>query len=137
MRLLCPCPFATQMFQLPSVTVTIIAATRTYRSLAEFAGGSTEMYYFLRSLSSPGSFLSMTRSTLEGLPENDNRVSKIRWNNPAPIVHSQNAISVDTSHLQYPTSQTSLSVGAQLSDKPPELSVGSDLESAVENHVPS
>ena len=117
--------------------VMIIAATRTYRSLAEFAGGPTEMYYFLRFLSSPGSFLSMTRSTSEGLPKNNNIVSKIRWNNPAPIAHSQNAISVDTSHLQYPTSQTSLSVGAQLSDKPPELSAGGNLESAVENQVPT
>ena len=48
-RLLClgPGPFATQMFQLPSVITMTIAATRTYRSLLNFAGGSTNMYYFL------------------------------------------------------------------------------------------
>ena len=53
-------PFATQMFQLPSVTTMIIAATRTYRSLAEFAGGTTEMYYFSKIPLLPRLFLSMT-----------------------------------------------------------------------------
>ena len=52
--------FATQMFQLPSVTTMIIAATQTYRSLAEFAGGTTEMYYFFKISLLQRSFLSIT-----------------------------------------------------------------------------
>ena len=46
-------PFATQMFQLPSVITMTIAATRTYRSLLNFVGGPTNMYYFLWFPSSP------------------------------------------------------------------------------------
>jgi hypothetical protein len=41
-------------------------------------------------------------------------------------------VAVDTAYEQYPTSQTMLSAGAQQGDKPHELSVGSDLECAIE-----
>ncbi|KAH9988675.1 hypothetical protein BJV77DRAFT_729065 [Russula vinacea] len=54
------------MFQLPSVITMTIAATRTYRSLLNFAGGSTNI-------------------TLENISNNVNKVSKIQWNNSAPI----------------------------------------------------
>jgi hypothetical protein len=45
--------FATQMFQLPSVITNTIAATRIYRSLADYTFESSNMYsYILRFLSS-------------------------------------------------------------------------------------
>ena len=60
--------FSTQMFQLPSVITNTIAATRIYRSLAEYSFDSPNMYYcILRSLTSPaliivgGFFLQLTR----------------------------------------------------------------------------
>jgi hypothetical protein len=46
--------FSTQMFQLPSVITNTIAATRIYRSLADYTFGTSNMYYYiLRFLSSP------------------------------------------------------------------------------------
>lgn len=66
-----------------------------------------------------------------------NKVSEIRWNNPAPDTLDQSAITVDTLNMQHPTSQTSLSVSAQQEDKPHELSVHADLENAIVDHVPT
>jgi hypothetical protein len=46
--------FETQMFLFPSVIANTIAATRIYRSLADYAFESSSMYcYILLSLSSP------------------------------------------------------------------------------------
>ncbi len=56
----------------------------------------------------------------------------MKWNNPAPVSLNQIEVAVDTTYEQYPTSRTTLSVGAQQSDKPHELSVGSVLESVIE-----
>ena len=66
------------------------------------------------------------------LSKGDNKVSEIKWNNPAPDTLDQSANTVETSNMQYPMSQTSLSVSVQQSDKPQELSVHGDLESAIE-----
>jgi hypothetical protein len=100
------------MFQLPSVITNTIAATRIYRSLVDYTLESSNMYYYiLPSLSSPaliifgGSFCSSLK-----------RIE----------------VAVDTAYEQYPTSRTTTSVGAQRGDKPRELSVGSDLECAIE-----
>ena len=56
----------------------------------------------------------------------------MKWNNPAPVSLNQIEVAVDTTYEPYPTSRTTLSVGAQQSDKPHELSVGSVLESVIE-----
>jgi len=124
------------MFQLPSVITNTIAATRIYRSLADYTFGSSNMYcYILRFLFSPaliivgGSFC----STLDpGFPKSDTKASKMKWNNLAPISLNRIEVAVDTACEQYPTSQSTLSVDAQQGDKPHELSIGSDLECAIE-----
>jgi hypothetical protein len=64
------------------------------------------------------------------------KVSKIKWNNSAPISIDRSEVAVDTAHEQHATSPTTLSVGAQRGDNPHELSVDGDLESAIESHVP-
>ena len=61
-----------------------------------------------------------------GFSKSDTGVSKIRWDNPAPISLNQIEVAVDTAYEQYPTSRTALSVGAQQSDKPHELSVSNE-----------
>jgi hypothetical protein len=124
------------MFQLPSVITNTIAATRIYRSLADYTLESTHMYYYIpRFLSSPaliivgGSFCS---SLDAGFSKNDSKVSKTKWSNHAPISFNRIEVAVDTAFEQYPTSRTTFSVDAQQVDKPHELSVGSDLEYAIE-----
>jgi hypothetical protein len=61
----------------------------------------------------------------------------MKWNNPTPISLNRIEVAVDTAYEQYPGSGTTLSVGAQQSDKPHELSVGSDLpaECAIETGI--
>jgi len=123
------------MFQLPSVITNTIAATRIYRSLADYTSESTDMYYALRLLSSPALTIvdGSLCSTLDGgHTKSDTKVSKMKWNNPSPISLNQIEVAVDTTYEQHPTSRTTFSVGAQQSDKPRALSVGSDLESVIE-----
>jgi hypothetical protein len=65
-----------------------------------------------------------------GFSNSDNKVSKMKWSNPAPISLDRIEVAVDTAYERYPTSRTTLSVDAQHGDKPHELIVGSDLECA-------
>jgi hypothetical protein len=127
------------MFQLPSVTTNTIAATRIYRSLADYNFGSPNMYcYILRLLSSPALIIvgcSFCSSLDADFPTSETKASKMKWSNPAPISLNRIEVAVDTSHEQYPTSRTTLSVGAQQGDKPHELSVGSDLEGTIETGI--
>jgi len=93
------------------------------------------MYYILRLISSPALIIvdGSLRSSLDGdLSKSDTKVSKMKWNNPSPISLNQIEVAVDTTYEQHPTSRTTFSVGAQQSDKPRALSVGSDLESVIE-----
>ena len=69
------------------------------------------------------------------LSKSGTKVSTMKWNNPAPVSLNQIGVAVDISYEQYPTSQTTLGVGAQQGDKPHELSVGSELESVTETGV--
>jgi hypothetical protein len=127
------------MFQLPSVITNTIAATRIYRSLADYTLESSIMYcHILRFLSFPaliivgGSFC----STLDaGFSKSDTKASKMKWNNTAPISLNRIEVAVDTAYEQHPTSRTTLGVGTLQSDKPHELSIGSDLESAIETGI--
>jgi hypothetical protein len=123
------------MFLLPSVIANTIAATRIYRSLVDYSFESSSMYYYiLRSLSYPtliivgGSFC----SSLDPSSKSNSRVSKIKWSNPPPISLNRIEVAVDTAFDRYPTSRTTIDVVAQQGDKPHELSVGSDLEYAME-----
>jgi hypothetical protein len=118
------------MFQLPSVITNTIAATRIYRSLADYTLESSNMYYYtLRSLSSlaliiVGGFFC---SSLDAVfSKNDAKGSKTR-NNPTPISLNRIEVAVDTAYERYPTSQTTISVDAQLErgEKPCELSISS------------
>jgi hypothetical protein len=125
------------MFQLPSLTTNTIAATRIYRSLADYNFGSSNMYcYILRFLSSPaliivgGSFCS---SLDVNFSKSDTKASKMKWNNPVPVPLNRIEVAVDTAHEQYPTSRTTLS--AQQGDEPHQLSVGSDLEGTIETGI--
>ncbi len=107
------------MFQLPSVITNTIAATRIYRSLADYTFGCTEMYYILRLISSPALIIvdGSLRSSLDGdLSKSDTKVSKMKWNNPSPISLDQIEVAVDTTYEQYPTSQTTLRLGDQHGD---------------------
>jgi hypothetical protein len=122
------------MFQLPAVITNAIAATRIYRSLADYTFGSTDMYSILRFHSSPTLIIvdgSLCSSLNAGSSKTDTKMSKMKWDNRAPTSLNRIEIAVDTAHERYPTSQTTLSVGAQQSDKP-QLSAGSDVENAVE-----
>ncbi|KAI0275787.1 hypothetical protein BGY98DRAFT_37119 [Russula aff. rugulosa BPL654] len=94
------------MFQLPLSITNTIAATRIYRSLADYT------------------FESSNFSLDAGSSKCDNKVSK--WNDPAPISLNQIEVVVDTAYEQYPTSRTTLGVGTQQGGKPHELSVDSD-----------
>jgi hypothetical protein len=88
--------------------------------------------YILRFLSSPaltivgGSFCSSLDADSS---KSGSKVSKMKWNNPAPISLNQIEVAVDTANEQYPTSWATLCVpvGVQQGDKPHELSIGSDL----------
>jgi hypothetical protein len=102
----------TQMFQLPSVITNTIAATRIYRSLADYS------FEF--------------KNVDAGFSKSGTRVSRIEWNNPAPISLNRMEVTVDTAYEQYPTSRTTHSVGAQQGDKPHELSIISELECTTE-----
>ena len=132
----------TQMCQLPSVITNTIAATWIYRSLADYTFGTSKMYcYIPRSLSSPALIIigdSFCSSLEPGFIKNDNKASKIKWNNPAPSSLNRIEVAVDTAHEQHPTSRTTFSQGAQQQgDKPHESGVGSDLqvESARETGI--
>jgi hypothetical protein len=77
-------------------------------------------------------------SSLEvGFSKSDTKASKMKWDNATPISLNRIEVTVDTAYEQYPTSRTSLSVGAQQGDKPRELSIGSDLpgECAIETGI--
>jgi hypothetical protein len=123
------------MFQLPSVITNTIAATRIYRSLADYTPESSNLYYFFRFLSSHvliivgGSFCS---SLDAGYSKRDTKVSKTKWNNPTPISLTRIEVVVDTAYDQYPTSLTTLNMDPQRGDNPHELSVGRDLECTIE-----
>lgn len=127
------------MFQLPSVIINTIAATRMYRSLADFTLESSIMYYYiLRFLSSPA--LIIVRgpfcSSLDPVSNsNSDTVSKMKWNKPTPISLNRIEVGVDTAYEQHPTSRTTLGVDTQQGDKPHELSVGGDLECAIETGI--
>jgi hypothetical protein len=98
-------------------------------------------YHILRFLSSPaliidgGSFC--RRSSDPGFSKSDTKVSKMKWNNPAPSTLNPIEVAVDTAYEQYPTSRTTLSEGTQQGDKPHESGVGSDLpvECAIETGI--
>lgn len=59
----------------------------------------------------------------------------MKWNKSVPISLNRIEVAVDTAYEQYPTSQTTHSVGTQQGDRPHELSVGSDLECDMETGV--
>ena len=96
------------------------------------------MYYYI--LRFPSSFAliiaggSFCSSLDAGFSKSDPKVSKTKWNNPTPISLNRIEVAVDTAYEQYPTLST-LSVDAQQDDKPHEVSVSSDLESAVETGI--
>jgi hypothetical protein len=70
-----------------------------------------------------------------GFSKGGTKASKMKWDKPAPISLNRIEVAVDTAYEQYPTSRTTLSMGAPQSDKPHELSVGSDLESTIETGI--
>jgi len=107
------------MFQLPAVIINTIAATRIYRSLADYTFGSSSI------------------SLDVGSSKGDTKASKMKWNNLTPISRNRIEVTVDTAYEQYPTSRTTLSVGTHQGDKRHELSVGSDLpvECAIETGI--
>ena len=100
------------MFQLPSVITNTVAATRIYRSLADYKFESTNVD--------------------AGYSKSDTKVSKIKWNSPAPISLNRIEVTVDTAYEQNRSSRTAHSVGAQQDDRPHELTVISDLECTTE-----
>ena len=128
------------MFHLPSVITNTVAATRMYRSLADYTLESSNMYdYILRFLSSPaliivrGSFCSSLDPGFSN--SKSDTVPKMKWNKPTLISLNRIEVAVDTAYEQYPTSRTTLGEDTQQGDKPHELSVGGDLECAIETGI--
>jgi len=106
------------MFQLPSLITISIAATRMYRSLVDFASGTTDiMSDNLQNSSSNGSKA---------------KSSTLRFN---PI-----EVTMDKSYEHHPMSHashyTSVGTDKQLGDKSQVLCPENDLESATETRVP-
>ena len=128
--------FATQMFQLPSVVTNTIAATRIYRSLADYTLDSSNMYptpfvsFFSRAYCCRWPFCSSSGASFS----KSDTVSRMKWNKTRSISH-RIEVTVDTTSEHYPTSRTTLGVGTQQGDKPYELSVASDLERAIETGI--
>jgi hypothetical protein len=120
------------MFQMPLLITLSIAATRLYRSLAEFVSGSTGMY------ESPFSFVFSHRSRCSSAQENEGDLTTLRatW---TPAVHlrpNQINVTVHTIYEQRMASQVShhsshIGIDGQLSDN--RLSHENELESGTEN----
>ncbi|KAH9992062.1 hypothetical protein BJV77DRAFT_1004422 [Russula vinacea] len=99
------------MFQLPSLITMSIAATRMYRTLADFLNESTHI-------------------TFEDLQKSDTIPSRMNWNPSASIPLSPTEVTVDSSWERHPTARTIISVETH------ESSPDTDLEKAMENPVP-
>jgi hypothetical protein len=67
-----------------------------------------------------------------GSSRSDTKALRMKWNKPAPIPLNQIQVAVDTAYERCPPSQTSLNADARQGDKRHELSVGSDLDCAIE-----
>ncbi|KAF8491233.1 hypothetical protein F5888DRAFT_1807633 [Russula emetica] len=105
------------MSQLPGVIAMVIAATRIYRNLADFAYGSTDIAF-------------------DSLQIRDGKITRRKWKSSAPTPVNQIEVTLDIRCERESTSQSIISVDGQLSDKPHGSSLDSDLERTMENPVP-
>ena len=126
----------TQMFQIPSVMVMSIAATRIYRNLADFVHEPADMYFFLRSLYLLRSLSSMIYRSINSLQIRDDKITKTKRKLSAPIPLSQVEVTVDIRCEQHSTTESTISVGGQPGDELHRSSLDTDLERAMENPVP-
>ena len=124
--------YQTQMFQIPSLIIMSIAATRMHRSLVDYVSGLTSVY--------DGSFFPFFRAHRDRC--RSVRVAPRTYcpsastTNQMPttrIQGNQLEVAVHTTHMQYPPSQTSLydSMHRQLGGERPSLDLHDDLESNV------
>ncbi|KAH9968286.1 hypothetical protein BJV74DRAFT_868595 [Russula compacta] len=104
------------MFLMPTLITMSIAATRMYRSLADFSSAAD-----------------ITRGS-EGPQRIGHTAPNARLTANMPISYSQMEVAVHTTYEQYPASQTDqhvsyINVDGQLGHKPRGLSFDDDLES--------
>jgi len=128
------CFLGTQIFQIPSLIIMTIVASRTHRSLAEFVTGPTHM-----SVNFP-SFLLWTHndcpcSVSSGFQTENPPIPKTKRNPGVQITLPPMGGSVRTTGEQYPASQSSLDINEQKNenDKP---AIDHDLESGMAERVP-
>jgi hypothetical protein len=118
-----------------------IAATRIYRSLADFAS-ATEVYVILSS--SPLTLIDVTSAMVSGkAPRIGRNVPTSKLTFAAPTSPRRTEVAMDTSHEQYLTPLTDQDViyigresPEQLRDKPRGLSFDDDPESGAGRCVP-
>ena len=120
---------------MPTLITMSIAATRMYRSLADFCS-VTDMYSTLLSHYSARSPCLVYRSTSgsEGPQRIGHTAPNARSTSNIPISYSQVEVAVHTSYEQYPGLQTDqhasyINVNGQMGHKPRGLSFDDDLES--------
>ena len=123
------------MFQMPLLITLSIAATRLYRSLAEFVSGSTGMY------ESSFSLVFSHRSHCSSAQQNEGDITTLRatWTPAVHLRSNQINVTVHTIYEQQMTSQMShhmhhsshIGIDRQLSDN--RLSLENELESGMEN----
>ncbi|KAH9984319.1 hypothetical protein BJV74DRAFT_952285 [Russula compacta] len=108
------------MFQPPAVIVMSIAATRMYRSLADFVSDATDIHLIVR----------------------DSQIPKTKWSPCMPIsLNHRIEVTVDTAYEQYPMTPTSnygpyINVNESFpGNKEDGLSLENDLESTGENRA--
>ena len=104
------------MFQMPLLITLSIAATRLYRSLAEFVSGSTEMYEPISFVFSPrsrrfsaqtnaGVLTTLSAAWAPAVPPRSNQMD-----GTVPTVYEQpmaSQMSHQSSHISYPTNRLS------------------------------
>ena len=122
--------YGTQMFQMPLLITLSIAATRLYRSLAEYVSGTTEMYEPFFFVFSPHPFHFSIQENAGG-----NTNLRPAWAPAVPARSHQIDITVHTDYEEDVTSKMSyhsshIDIDSQLSDQPAESR--KELESGME-----
>jgi hypothetical protein len=132
-------PFAIQIFQLPSVVMMTISATRMYRSLTEFASDNRYMYEilpfkFFSSVLTCCRLLCHSPSNNPSLPNGD-REASVKWNMAVPADRIK--VTVNSTTEQFQVSGPSrmshhahhdpcMSADEQLSEKPHRCEAGQE-----------
>jgi len=134
--------FAMQMFMMPSLITMSIAATRMYRSLADFLF-YTDMY---GSLISPSSGTDRYGGRCSGNgsdspPKIDRVVLDTRWRSTVPLPRKQMEMTMEISHERWQSSASQtghyMFSDGQFGDKLGGQNLDDDVESGAEKYIPN